>query len=203
MTLKSKVLASAAAMLLAGAIGTAAGISPASATQQQICDSESGYYCMNNWNGSNQYVKMYSGGVSHEDFVTRFNTTECGTGTVQSTMQGDSRNCPFTDKYLDDVTWNMPIVQIEYGPTGQCIGTTSAGTAWMGACAGNNGVGGGTGTTMIYDSLGQYYEGYIDRYWSDYYSSGEDYSQYGLQSGNCDGCYLYLNADMSAGFGTI
>jgi hypothetical protein len=157
----------------------------AHAAQQQICGNEGSGYCMNNWNGANQYVKMYYGNSSHEDFGFIFNITECGGGRVTS-------NCPFADKGLDNAFKGDAIGQIEYWPTGQCIGTTSAGTAWLGNCANNSGVGGGTGSTLIDDNL-QTTDILIDRYWSDYYSSGSNYAPRDLYSGGSLGAYLYLN----------
>lgn len=169
----------------------------AHATQQQICGNGGSGYCMNDWNGSNQYVKMYYGNSSHEDFGFIFNYTECGGGKVTSTMQGDSADCPFVNKYLDDTLHNDPIGQIEYWPTGQCIGTTTAGTAWLGNCANSSGVGGGTGSTLIDYNLGPT-DALIDRYWSDYYSSGQNYFPCFLVSGGNPGTYLYMNSGIDS-----
>src|SRR5690348_7293797 len=50
------------------------------ATQQQICGNGGSGYCMNDWNGAYQYVKMYNGGASHEDFGVIFEVSACGSG---------------------------------------------------------------------------------------------------------------------------
>jgi hypothetical protein len=169
------------------------GATPAFATQQQICGNGGSGYCMNNWNGANQYVKMYNGGVSHEDFEFIYNITECGGGRVTAVYWGDSSNCPFTTVQADKNYRGDPIGQVEYVPTGQCIGTTSAGTAWMGNCANSSGVGGGTGSTQILLDLGGATGQLINRYWTDYYSSGSEWTPYSLTSGGNPGTYLYMN----------
>lgn len=198
MSIKKTVVVAAATLTLIAGIGVASP-GPAFATQQQICGNGGSGYCMNDWNGDNQYVKMYNGSVSHEDFEEIYNVSECGSGSVTSTYYGDATNCPFVDANLDRAFRGDPIVQIEYIPTSQCIGTTSSGTAWLGSCANNEGVGGGTGVTLI-----NVYEGgstalLINRYWSDYYSSGSNYQPCFVYSGGNPGAYLWMNSDESGG----
>jgi hypothetical protein len=173
---------------------TGIGTAPAYAQQQQVCGNGGSGYCMNDWNALNQYVKMYNGGVSNEDFGFRDNATECGSGYVTSIEEGlGTTNCPFQDAALDANYSGDTIGQIEYYPTHQCIGTTSAGTAWLGNCANSDGVGGGTGSTMIYDNEEVAGIILVDRYWSDYYSSGSEDATAYVTSGGSSGAYLYVN----------
>jgi Clp amino terminal domain, pathogenicity island component len=57
-----------------------------------------------------------------------------------------------------------------------------------------SGVGGGTGSTLIDVSLGNA-DLLMDRYWSDYYSSGSEYSACYLVSGGSVGASLYMNGN--------
>jgi hypothetical protein len=163
----------------------------AEAFQQEICGNGGTGWCMNDWNGANTYVKMYAGNSSHEDFVAIFNVSQCGNGKVHSTIGGDATDCPFGVKQLDYEWQGYPIGQIEYAPTGQCIGSVSStdGTAYLGNCGNNSGIGGITGSTLIISSV----DGtLIDRYWSDAYNlSGSCCISYGLTSGGNSGTPLY------------
>jgi hypothetical protein len=172
-------------LLAAGLLGLGiamGGASPAFA-QQQVCGNGGTGYCINAWFGGPP-VKMYNGGKSNEDFEFIFNVKECGSGEVTSTFYGDPTNCPFSTAELDKQLRGAPIGQLEYLPTGQCVGTLTGSAA--------SGVGGGTGTTQIYWAIDHVI--LINRYWSDYYSSAENESiQCNVTSGGNPGTPLYMN----------
>src|SRR5262252_4271646 len=103
-------------MLLAGA--------PAAQASTALCGNGGSGYCMNAWNGG-PYVKMYYGGYYNDNFYLRAVAACSGHATVQSTLDGDSTNCPFNDGYVDHVLHGDLIVEIVYGNNGQCVGTTA------------------------------------------------------------------------------
>jgi hypothetical protein len=184
---RAVLVAASVAVALALAL---TGQTRAFATQQQICGNGGSGYCMNDWNGANQYVKMYYGGVSHEDFGVIYEVSACGSGAVTYNARTGT-GCPFSDGHIDANFAGWPIVQVIYWPTGQCVGTTSAGTAWLGACADNSGQHGGTGVTDVITADNDL----LNRYWSDFY--GGQLASGWLCSGGNPGTYLYLNCDSS------
>jgi hypothetical protein len=112
---RAVLVAASVAVALALAL---TGQTGAFATQQQICGNSGSGYCMNDWNGANQYVKMYYGGVSHEDFGVIFEVSACGSGVVTYNASTGT-GCPFSDGHIDANFAGWPIVQVKYWPTGQ------------------------------------------------------------------------------------
>lgn len=162
----------------------------ADGSQQQICVQSAYVPCLNDWNGANTYVKMGNyNWTTNNDFEVIFNTSQCGGGRVTAVADGDAHNCPFGITELDHQLHGYPLGQVEYVPTGQCIGTTASGTGYLGTCAGNNGSGGQNGTNDVIESAAGLL---INKYWSDAYNGGTCCIYYGYGGGGSQGSPVYL-----------
>jgi len=158
MSIRSKLLAAASALLLVSGIGVVSTLTatPAHATQQEICDfSQPNDYCLNDWfnggpSGSGTNIKMYTNGKGNEDFAEQAIERCSGTVVVQYT-------CPFADFNVDDDFLGDPVVQLTYDGGGShgCVGLTSAGyTQLLGCNSTTSGSGGGFGTAWVDDGDG-------------------------------------------------
>jgi len=145
-----------AAIIAALAVVLGLGAAPALAAGPlvaQFCQTSNGGYCLNNWNGSNQAVKMYQGGVGNETFVAQ-PVGRCG-GRVTST-------CPFADTAFDSRYEGFPIVQLVYLPNGRCVATDSSANPVLGTCNNTSSGDWGSNGTIFVD-----HDGYmINLYWS-------------------------------------
>lgn len=147
-------LARRAALVLA-ALGLVGGLSVATGSQAfasgQICAQGGSGYCLNDWgNGpSGTPVKMYTGGVSNDNF---------GWQTVIRCEGGDAvtGDCPFTDSGFDSQYAGDAIIQLKYnGSAGGCVATDHAGDVQMGVCNNTStGAGGSFGTLWVDDLSG-------------------------------------------------
>jgi hypothetical protein len=162
-----------------------AAVPSANAATYQICGNSGTGYCMNAWNGGPD-VKMYNGGVANDNFYTH-NVYMCGGGDKVTT------SCPFSTAALNNLFHNDTIVEVVDGNNGKCIGTSSSGYGYLGACGdattGSGAVNGAFDVIHYNTGCGN---ALANRYWSDHYSS-----QYYLKSGGNPGTYLYLNGQDS------
>lgn len=183
-----RILLVAAALLLPFLAAAPA----AHAATYQICGNNGSGYCINAWNGG-PGVKMYYGGYTNDDFYTHYVYMCSGSDLVQSTAHGEATNCPFSNSILDQNFYNHTIVEIVNGNNGQCVGTSSSGYGYLGAC-GNATTGSGAidGAFDVIDFQSGCGYALLNRYWSNHYSS-----QYYLVSGGNPGTYLYLNGQDS------
>jgi hypothetical protein len=194
------VSALALSLAMSAALALAANVTPAAATQNQVCDNGGSGYCLNDWNaaGYNGAVKMYNGNNSHEDFLAEKVDACDGSDIV---LASGGVYCPFANHSLDQLYKGDEIRQIEYIPYGYCIATNGSGGAILGTCAaGGSGTGGSNGVIMIAHhgtngncGLGvQWY--FVNRYWSDHFGTTET-----LESGGNPGVQAYLD---NGGLGT-
>ena len=81
---------------------------------------------------------MYYGGYSNDFFYMTPVYACSGYARVQSTVYGDTTNCPFTNQQLDINFWNDPIVEAVDGNNGKCVGTGNANglstVGYLGSC---------------------------------------------------------------------
>lgn len=179
-----------AAIIAALAVVLGLGAAPALAAGPlvaQFCQTSNGGYCLNNWNGSNQAVKMYQGGVGNEDFVAENVPGRCG-GKVTST-------CPFANKAFDSRYGGFPIVQLVYEPDGRCLGTqsTANSSAYLGGCNNTSSGTGGADGTIFVD-----HDGYlINLFWTNKGQFGDNAA---CMSGNAsNGGSITLDLETSSG----
>lgn len=152
--------AATAVVLMAAALSAGFAAAPANAASSlstaHFCQTSSGDYCLNNWNGSGGVVKMYQSGVGNEDFVAETVPGRCG-GKVTS-------SCPFSNSGFASRYAGFPIVQLVYQPDGRCVSTqsTTNANAYLGACNNpSSGSGGADGTIFVN------HDGYlINVFWS-------------------------------------
>jgi hypothetical protein len=199
MKFKYRATTAIGALTLALSVGLAlaANVTPANASQPQICGNYGSGYCLNDWNGggSGNAVKMETGGNTNEDFVAE-GVTACSGGDIVTPT------CPFATRSIDAHLQGWQIIQVKYVPKGLCIATNSSGGAVLGTCANpNTGSGGSDGVIMVKFPVapcqGGYPDGYyyyVDRYWSDAYGTEET-----LASGGNPGVQAYLTY---GGYGT-
>jgi hypothetical protein len=152
----------------------------------QFCQTSSGNFCIDDWNGggSGNAVRMEEGGVSNEDFVAQ-PVGRCG-GTVTS-------SCPFADTTFDSRYEGFSIVQLLDLSKNLCMGTNSSANAVLGACnSTSSGTGGADGTVFVD------HDGYlISLYWSDQDQHGTSAS---CVSGSAsDDGAVNLNFDTASG----
>jgi hypothetical protein len=178
-----KAMAAAAALGLSAALAVAAGVSPASATQQQICGNNGTGDSLNDWGngGAQNPVKMYYGNSSNEGFFTQA-VPRCGGGYKVTAT------CPFSNTLVDSELKGFEIVQVAYEGTGGCIATDDSGDGYavMGGCNFNsNGTGGSAGTVYV-----NWYGSLVSVYWSNEYSAPGDILC--LESGGNPGFQAYF-----------
>jgi hypothetical protein len=184
----------AAAAILPVALGVTLGVfaAPASAASSlgtaNFCQTSSGNLCLNDWNGSNQAVKMYQGGVGNEDFVAENVPGRCGGGKVTS-------NCPFANTAFDSRYAGFPIVQLVYVPGGKCVGTQSAtnSSAYLGGCNSTSSGDGGADGTIFVD-----HDGYlINLFWTNKGQFGDNAAC--MSGGTSNGGSITLDLATSSG----
>lgn len=168
-----------------------AAVPAAQASTSSICGNDGTGYCINAWNGGPN-VKMYYGGYSNDNFSIRDVYVCSGSDLVQSTSHGDGTNCPFSNQNLDSDFWNYPIVEVVYGNNGECVGTASSDTGYLGACGNSEGSGAidGAFNVLWYDSGCGY--AFVNRYWT----NRRSVSSYWVSGGNPD-TYLYVGQQAS------
>jgi hypothetical protein len=160
------------------------------ATQQQICGNDGTGYCLNDWNnlGVNNYIEMYYGSSSNEDFEARLVDPCHNGGTVTET-------CPFTDSGIDEANFGDYIVQLYYAPKNLCIGNATSGEGILTGCGDQYGNGAGDGTIMAW-TFGNGPNNLIDRYYTNLFDS----ETYTCSSGSLKGP-VYLNESYKTGGG--
>ena len=162
-------------------------------TVAQFCQTSSGNYCLNDWNGANAAVQMYGGGTGNEEFVAERVTGRCNDGLVDS-------SCPFNSSTFNSRYSGFPIVQLWYQPSGTskplCVGTdindpSAPSLAYLSGCnTSAQGTGGGTGTIFID------HDGYlINLYWSNGSSDGNAACMSGTASNGGNVVLDYDTAD--------
>lgn len=168
----------------------------AHASDPNICGNGGTGYCLNAWNGGN-FVKMYYGGYSNDNFEVYQLTNMCNHGKVD-----EHTSCPFTaGSGLNTEFQGDAIVAIQYlNATDSCVGSTVGTDATLTLCPDLSGNGGGNGTIMAISPIspvcfGDFaYGQYVDRYWSDnvkqaaYLDSGGNpgaQAYYGTGDGTC------------------
>jgi hypothetical protein len=159
------VLALALAVTAGGAVlGTA---TPAAA-MVQICAQGGSGYCLNNWNGEDIFVAMYTSNVLNDSFQV-LSINPCNSSPAGQVTQ----TCPFNlgsgfnARFAGD-----NIVQINDYDSGACVGTGTSpdnlGAAGELACTNSVGNGGGVGTWQVVAPVSGPPSGvvYINRYWT-------------------------------------
>jgi hypothetical protein len=151
----------------------------------EVCGNAGNGYCLNDWNGSIGDIKMYYGGYANDSFQW-FSLPRCN---GNSLVLGAPYYCPFANHTLDNNLAGHLIFQIDSGVNpGWCVGSsTSSSKTIMQPCADETtGAGGGTGVVFVQTHVsnceGPGNQLFINRYWSDRYSTKEY-----LESGNALG----------------
>jgi hypothetical protein len=191
MRIRKRILAMAAAVLLAVGLSTFMTANPAFAVNGGICGSGGNGNCLNAWFGGPP-VYIYLPNKSNEDFYLESVGYCEGGSRVLSTAFNDNENCPFTDADLDEQYWNSPIVQIVYAPTSTCVANQTGGdtAAGLNTCANiANGGGGGQGVIQVLatdQGCSGSYEGLIiNNYWTNVNNGGNGLLNeiFGLEGG--------------------
>jgi hypothetical protein len=159
----------------------------------QVCGLAGTGYCLNDWNGAIGDINMYYGGYAN-DYFEWFSLPRCN---GNSLVLGAPYYCPFADHTLDNNLAGHLIFEIESGVNPDwCLGTSSSSSLTiMQPCADlNTGAGGGDGVVLVQTQNsncgGTGNQMFIDRYWSDRYST-EEYLETGGNIG------VQANADYS------
>ncbi|HEV3173374.1 MAG TPA: hypothetical protein VGZ32_23705 [Actinocrinis sp.] len=166
-------------------LGAAPALAAGGPLVAQFCQTSNGGYCLNDWNGSNQAVKMYQGGVGNETFVAQPVDGRCG-GKVTST-------CPFANTTFDARYAGFPIVQLVYLPNGKCVATDSSANPVLGTCNNTSSGNGGSNGTIFVDHGGYL----INLYWSNQDQHGADASC--MSGAASNGGTITLNLDTASG----
>jgi len=170
-----------------------------------VYNSAAGSPCVNEYQGntaSGAPVKVWQTG-SYQTNLWDYNylTSMCGSGLVTST-------CPFTvGSGLNTQFMGDPIIQIEYGPAGNCVATSSGGSAVNGTCASPEGSGGSNGVIMVLDQHGTQYNCQysnfcyiVNRYWSDEHLTAQQMCPNSFANGST--LYLdYAYGDCGSNYG--
>ena len=122
MSIKSKVLAAAAALTLAGGLAVSVtGSAFAFTVAQETCVSsgDGSGTCMNDWNGTSNIVYGYHNNASNEVFNYE-NIGRCGGVDIVTAT------CPFTNHSMDNALLNAGIIQIQhFSDSGTNLGCTA------------------------------------------------------------------------------
>jgi hypothetical protein len=182
-------------------VGLLAFAKPASANvPHQICDDNG--YCLNDWNGYAQYVRVYQNGVINNYFEVQY-IDLCNGG--DKVLDGqDGVYCPFSLAHQDlDATENGNLIfQIVDENTGYCVGDApgqSPNAYETGCNTVDTGTGGGYGTVWVLDPTGcggGGYNSYVSRQWSD---SSNTLLYLSYETGDTNGSYIQLNTAYPAG----
>ena len=162
------------------------GVTPAWATQIQICGNSGSGYCLNDWGGGDfagDPVKMYYGGSSSEHFQNSFLSGMCNNGYVTST-------CPALGSAQSSLI-GQPLYRIDYGPGG-CVADNGSYKAVIGNCPSDSGSGGSDGSIFIEVPYGPGSCRLFSREQSDYWGT-----PVGLNSGGSVGAQATTNGSGS------
>jgi hypothetical protein len=112
----------------------------AAASVTNVCGNGGFGYCMNDWNGTSNTVKMYYGGNSNENFGVIFLSDMCNHGVSTDT-------CPISVPGYH--FGGAAIEAFKYIANGSCVGTDANALMVLTACPDSFGNGGGNGTIML------------------------------------------------------